>query len=81
MSERFSIARKAGPFTDYAPSAAARLIGTTTSVELPGGRKVEGLICAAAVKEDGSELEITIEVPDGTLPRQWLGGYSISEQP
>jgi len=77
MSERFSIARKARPDVAYAPSAATSLTGTTTRVELPGGRYVEGVICAASVNEDGSELEITVEVPDGTLPRQLLSGFSL----
>ena len=77
MSERFSIARKAKPDTVYAPSAAASLLGTTTRVKLPRGREAEGVICAAAVNEDGREMEITIEVPYGTLPSPPLTGYSI----
>jgi hypothetical protein len=78
MSERFTIARTAGPDTVYAASAGVSLAGTTTRVKLPGGREVEGLICAAVASEDGSEIEITVEVPDGTLPRLPLAGFSIS---
>ena len=77
MSETFTMGLRAGPDTRYAPSAFDGQIGSTTCVKLPGGREAEGIIRAAWVSEDGSEAEITVEVPDGTLPSLPLKGYSI----
>ena len=78
MSETFTMAIKAGPDTRYAPGAFSAAIGTPTRVKLPGGGEAEGIIRAAVVNEDGSEAEITVEVPDGTLPSPPLKGYSIA---
>ena len=80
MSERFTMTLTAGPDTIYRSSAFDGQIGTTTRVKLPGGREVEGVIRNAVVSEDGSEAGITVEVPDGTLPKSPLGGYSIRRQ-
>lgn len=77
MSETFTMAMKAGADTAYAPGVFDAQIGSTTRVKLPGGRWVEGIIRAASVSEDGSEVEVTIEVPDGALPYLPLNGYSI----
>lgn len=78
MSETFTMAIKAGPDAIYGAGAFDGQIGGTTRVKLPGGREVEGIIRAAAVSADGSEAEITVEVPDGTLPAMPLSGYSIA---
>ena len=79
MSETFTMALKSGPDLRYAPGAFDGTIGSTTRVKLPGGGEAEGIIRAAVVNKDGSEAEITVEVPDGTLPKQPLGGYSIGK--
>ena len=80
MSEIFTIARKAPPHALYAAGAFDGQIGSTTRVKLPGGREVEGIIREAVVSDDGSEVEVTIEVPDGTLPKLPLSGYSIEQK-
>ena len=71
------MAMRAGPDVIYGAGAFDRAIGTTTRVKLAGGREVEGTIRHAVVSEDGSEAEITVEVPAGTLPSLPLKGYSI----
>ena len=48
-----------------------------TPVKLPGGRQVEGKIRSATVAADGSGVEMIVEVPDGTLPKQPLSGFSL----
>jgi hypothetical protein len=78
MSETFTLALKAGPNTRYARGAYNRQVGSTTRVKLPGSREVEGVIRSAVVSEDGSEVEVTVEVPDGTLPPPSLKGHSIA---
>ena len=80
MSKTFTIWRKAPPHTIYGAGAFDGQIGSATRVELPGGREAEGIIRAAVVSEDGSEVEVTIEVPDETLPKQPLSGYSIRQE-
>ena len=73
------MALKSGPDMRYAPGAFDGTIGSTTRVKLPGGGEAEGIIRAAAVNEDGSEVALTVEVPDGTLPPMPLKGYSIAD--
>ena len=76
MSETFTMGLRAGPDTFYAQSAFDGQIGSTTRVKLPGGGEAEGIIRSVVVSDDGSEVEITVEVPDGTLPKQRLEGFS-----
>jgi hypothetical protein len=78
MSETFTMAMKARPDEIYGAGAFDRTIGTTTRVKLARGRETEGIIRRVVVSEDGSEAEITVEVPDGTLPAPPLSGYSIA---
>ena len=80
MSETFTMALKSGPDMRYAPGAFDGTIGSTTRVRLPGDREVDGIIRLARVSDDGSEAEITVEVPDGTLPPPSLKGYSIASE-
>ena len=77
MSETFTIRMESGPDMRYASGAFDRDIGSTTPVRVPGGGTAEGTIRAAVVSDDGSEVELTIEVPDGTLPKQRLSGFSL----
>jgi hypothetical protein len=77
MSETFTARLDSGPHIRYAPGAWDRAIGDTIRVNLPGGGMAQGIIRGAVVNEDGSEAEITVELPDGTLPKP-PGGYSIA---
>jgi hypothetical protein len=79
MSQVFIAWEPAPAGTVFAAGAFDGSIGSTTRVKFPGGREAECLIRAATVAEDGSGVEMIVEVPDGTLPKQPLGGYSSAE--
>jgi hypothetical protein len=67
MSERFTFAFPAPPDSRYAPGALDRQAGQPVQVNAAGGA-IEGILVGAAVSDDGSEVEITVDVPDGTIP-------------
>jgi len=77
MSQVFIAWEPAPAGTVFAQGAFDGQVGSTTRVKLPGGREAEGVIRSAKVAEDGSGAEFIVEVPDGTLPKQPLGGFSI----
>jgi hypothetical protein len=78
MSDVFIAWEPAPADTVFAQGAFDGQVGGTTCVKLPGGREAEGKIRSATVAEDGGGVEIIVEVPDGTLPKQSLEGYSIA---
>lgn len=69
----------AGAFAAFAPDSFAAQIGKPVLVTLPSGLAVTGNLCKAVVSEDGSEAEVTVEVPDRTLPPPPLKDYSIAQ--
>jgi hypothetical protein len=78
MSEVFIAWEPAPAGTVFSQDAFAGQIGSTTPVKLPGGREVQGKLRSVKVAEDGSGAEWIVEVPDGTLPKPPLKGYSIA---
>lgn len=77
MSEVFIAWEPAPADTVFAQGAFDGQVGGMTRVKLPGGREAEGKIWSATVAEDGSGVEMIVEVPDGTLPKQPLSGFSL----
>ena len=77
MSEVFIAWEPAPADTVFAQEAFDGEVGSTTPVTLPGGRQVEGKIRSAKVAEDGSGVEMIVEVPDGTLPKQPVSGFRL----
>ena len=66
------------PLAQWAPEAmreafAGRKIRVST-----GDAACEGTILDAEAAADGSGIYATVEVPDGTMPRQPPNGYSIA---
>ena len=80
MSERFTMRVPAGTGNVLAPGALDQQVGGTISIR-HGDGTIEGVVIAAEIVKDGTAALVTVEVPDGTLPKRWLAGYSISEQP
>ena len=78
MSEVFIAWEPAPAGTVFASGAFDGHAGRVIRVKLPGGRETEGIIRSALVIEDGSGAEVIVEVPDGTLPKQRLEGFSIA---
>lgn len=75
MSETFKwriAVEELGPWTVFAPGAMDGQIGKPVQAILPGTgilrNAVNGILRSAVVSDDGSEIEVTMEVPDGTLP-------------
>jgi hypothetical protein len=79
MSDVFIAWEPAPADTVFAQGAFDGQVGSTTRVILPGGQRVEGKIRSATVAADGSGVEMIVEVPDGSLPRQSLAGFSIAD--
>jgi hypothetical protein len=79
MSEVFIAWEPAPADTVFAQGAFDGQVGRVIRVKLPGGREVDGVIRSAMVIEDGSGAQVLVEVPDGTLPRQSVAGYSIAD--
>lgn len=79
MSETFKMRVGAGPGNTFSPTAFDRQVGEAVTVQAATG-DMEGTILAAEVVEDGAAVEVTVEVPDGTLTEQALAGYSIADQ-
>ena len=78
MSEHFIAWEPAPAGAVFKSGAFDGNVGRVIRVKLPGGREAEGIIRSAMVIEDGSGAEVIVEVPDGTLPKQPLGGFSIA---
>jgi hypothetical protein len=72
----------ADPGTQFTPTAFDGQVGKTVPMNVHG-HPVEGgcKIVGALVSEDRSSVELTLEVPDGTLPQNVLtpGSVSIAE--
>jgi hypothetical protein len=62
---RFTITHRAGEHERFALTAFDSQIGKDTPVKTPRGA-VPGRIVAATVTDDGTAVELTIEVPDGS---------------
>jgi len=77
MSETFKTRLAADAGERFGPRVFDRQIGNPCRVKLPDGSHAFGTLKEAVVSDDGREVEITVEVPDGTLPKQSLSGYSI----
>jgi hypothetical protein len=76
MSETFTMRVPAGHGSAFAPGALDRQVGQPVTVHLGDG-DVEGTVLAAEVTGDGAGVDVTIEVPDGSLPKQDLPGSSL----
>jgi hypothetical protein len=77
MSQLFKVRQHAGPGTQFGPEAFRNMIGDAIPVTVPPDRTVEGILKAASVADDGTYAELTLEVPDGTLPPAVLAQFSI----
>ena len=77
MSEVFIAWQPAPADTVFAQGAFDAQIGGTIRVRLPGGGETEGTIRGVEVEADGSGAKFMVEVPDRTLPKMPLAGYSI----
>lgn len=77
MSETFKTRLKAPGGEKIAAGAFDRQLGNTVKVSLPDGREAQGILRAAFVPDDGTYADVTVEVPDGTLPPSGLKRYSI----
>jgi hypothetical protein len=77
MSEVFIAWEPAPADTVFAQGAFDGQVGSTIRVKLPRGREADGVIRSVTVADDGGGAEFIVEVPDGTLPKQPLSGYSI----
>jgi hypothetical protein len=81
MSERFTMwlpAESPGiPLVQWTPEAVREAFAGRTIRVSTGDAACEGTILAAEAAADGSGIYATVEVPDGTLPKQPLSGYSI----
>ena len=79
MSQVFIAWEPAPAGTVFAQGAFAGEVGSATPVRLPGGGEVQGTVRSVKVAEDGSGAEWIVEVPDGTLPKQPLKGFSVAD--
>ena len=81
MSETCTVRIPAAENEAFAPGAFSGNIGKAMAVTLTGrgADAVEGVVRNAEVIDDSSAVLLTVEVPDGTLPKQDLSGYSIAE--
>jgi len=79
MSETCTVRIPADVDEVFAPGAFDGNIGKAMAVTLTGrgADAVEGVVRAAEVIDDGLAVLLTVEVPDGTLPRQSLSGFSL----
>jgi hypothetical protein len=66
MSERVSFTMKAESGERFATWAADGHIGDPVAVQARG-RTIQGILVAAEVSQDGTEVTIAVDVPDGTL--------------
>jgi hypothetical protein len=80
MSERFTMRVAAGRGTVLAEGALDGQIGETVTIWREHDQ-VEGTVVAAEITEAGGAAMVTVEVPDGTLPRPPLAGCSIGREP
>ena len=80
MSETFKVRQHAGPGTRFGPTAFGCMVGDLIPVTVPTGRTVDGTLKTATVASDGSYVDLTLEVPDGTLPPAVLAELSIGGQ-
>jgi len=80
MSETCTVRIPADVNEVFAPGAFDYRIGKAIAVTLTGrgADAVEGIVRAAEVLGDGSAVLLTVEIPDGALPRKPLSGFSLS---
>lgn len=57
----------AGRYERFAPSAADSLEGTEFIFKAPGQEDTTGRVLSAKVVEDGSAIELKVEVPNETI--------------
>lgn len=82
MTQLIKYVQSADPGQSFAPDAFDSQVGKTAPMNI-GGRPVEGgcKVVGADVSENGSSMELTLEVPDGVLPQGSVtpGDFSIAE--
>jgi hypothetical protein len=76
MGETFAFSQRGEEHEKFAPGVADGMIGRRFPVKFEGRESVEGAVVAAEVLDDGTLLWVTVEVPDGTLPKAPLSDYS-----
>ena len=78
MSPRVTFTQPAEPGTQFAPDAFGSQIGRNVPVNIEGHEIDGGKILAAQVADDGKSVDLTVEVPSGTLPQPPVGPGSFS---
>lgn len=80
MSPRVAFTQPADPGTTFAPDVFESQIGRTVPMNIEGREIEEGCkILAAQVSDDGTSVELTVDVPDGSLPQTGSVSFSIAE--
>lgn len=72
-----TIRREAPARTRFAATAFDGQLGKVIPVQVPPNRTAGGILRAAFVPDDGSYADLTLELPDGTLPPAVLAQLSI----
>jgi hypothetical protein len=79
--ETVQIAQQAPAHSQFAPGCFDSQIGKTVPLKADGQRIDNCKIVDAEVSPDGSEVRLTLEVPDGVIPQgNFLSGVSIADQ-